>query len=140
VVVPPLIIEGIDDPIIKIGENKAGENQSSGENIDVDNSSESDNSSNSSNDEKQSTNEDNSDDETPAKQPTRSTRSGRTIREPIQLIKDLGATIFDEYEIKLSEAEEHYYKVMKELIESKFINGEIDCIGAGIGGGFTNTN
>jgi hypothetical protein len=59
VAVPPLIIKGIYDSIVEIGENKTGENQSSGEKIDVNNSSESDDDSlsDSSNDEKQSTNE-----------------------------------------------------------------------------------
>jgi hypothetical protein len=29
---------------------------------------------------------------------------------------------------------------MRELHESEFISGEINCVGDGIGGGFTNTN
>jgi hypothetical protein len=45
-----------------------------------------------------------------------------------------------EYKMKLTEAENHYYEVMKELHETKFISGEINCMGAGISGGFTNTN
>jgi hypothetical protein len=84
-------------------------------------------------------NETTDEDELEEEEQPRSTQSGRTIREPTCLIEELGATTAD-YEFKLTKAENHYYEVMKELHENESISGEINCVGAGIGGGFTNTN
>jgi hypothetical protein len=44
------------------------------------------------------------------------------------------------YEIKLTEAKDHYYETIHQLHESEFITDEIACVGAHIGGGFVNTN
>jgi ubiquitin len=68
---------------------------------------------------------------------TSSTRAGRISRPPPRLIKT--ATMAQEmnnkaadYKCKLTPAEERYYEAMREL-------NEMALIGAGIGGGFVNT-
>jgi hypothetical protein len=38
------------------------------------------------------------------------------------------------------DTEDHYYATMKDLHESKLIDGEMCCVGAGTGGGFINMN
>ena len=43
------------------------------------------------------------------------------------------AGLSGDYEIKLTEAEVKYYATMNEI-------GELACVGAGLGGGFDNTN
>ena len=60
------------------------------------------------------------------------TRSGRTVQAPNRLIEEMGA-VGNDYEIKLTNAECNYYATMKEI-------GELACVGAGLGGGFENTN
>ena len=87
-----------------------------------------------------------SDDESEASATTpvaANTRSGRRIIKPTRLIKETGAIMPDldleEYEIKLTRAEERYYEAMTHLQEGEFIPEEINCVGAGIGGGFANT-
>jgi hypothetical protein len=45
----------------------------------------------------------------------------------------------DEYEIKLTCAEEHYYEAMQIIQEGEFIPNKVNCVGAGIVRGFTNT-
>jgi hypothetical protein len=60
------------------------------------------------------------------------TRSGRNIKMPDQLIAEMNAAAND-YEIRLTPAEENDYAAMKEL-------GEFGLIGAGVGGGFLNTS
>jgi hypothetical protein len=80
------------------------------------------------------------------------TRSGRTIRPPERLIQEIGAfaaqgaTAAANYEIALTAAEIQYYDTMKGLGENE---GEYGCVsaglteyghvGAGLGGGFENT-
>jgi hypothetical protein len=80
------------------------------------------------------------------------TRSGRTIRPPERLIQEIGAfaaqgaTSAANYEIALTAAEIQYYDTMKELGENA---GEYGCVSAGLteyghvraglGGGFENT-
>jgi hypothetical protein len=80
------------------------------------------------------------------------TRSGRTIRPPERLIQEIGAfaaqgaTAAANYEILLTAAEIQYYDTMKGLDENA---GEYGCVsavlseyghvGAGLGGGFGNT-
>ena len=69
------------------------------------------------------------------------------INKPARLIEgeagaavpDLGLHELEDYEIKLTVAEEHYYEAMKEIHEGEFVAEEITCVGAGIGGGFANT-
>jgi hypothetical protein len=73
-----------------------------------------------------------------------STRSGSMINRPTRLIKEAGAAMPDlknlgEYEFTLTRAEEHYYKAMKILQEGEFIPNEVNCVRAGISGGFANT-
>jgi hypothetical protein len=63
------------------------------------------------------------------------TRYGRVITKPVRLIDEMNAMAGD-YEIKLTEAEKHYYAEMKSYPE--YIT-ELACVGAGIGGGFSNT-
>ena len=58
------------------------------------------------------------------------TRSGRAISKPTRLIEEMGAC---SYEIGLSAAEREYYNVMWKM-------GEMALVGAGIGGGFVDTN
>jgi hypothetical protein len=60
------------------------------------------------------------------------TRSGRNVKLPDRLITKMNAAAND-YEIRLTPAEENYYAAMKEI-------GEFGLIGAGIGGGFVNTS
>jgi hypothetical protein len=63
-----------------------------------------------------------------------STRSGRSVKAPARLINEMGTPAVQQqhYEIKLTDAERNYFEVMKEI-------GELACVGAGLGGGFTNT-
>lgn len=63
------------------------------------------------------------------------TRSGRTIQPPRRLIEEMGAV---SYEVELSDAEKAYYDAMKTYPEE--YPCELSLVGAGIGGGFTNTN
>jgi hypothetical protein len=85
------------------------------------------------NDESDESNEDETQEEQeiPELEGTR-TRSGRNVKMPDQLIAEMNAATND-YEIRLTPAEENYYAAMKEL-------GEFRLIGAGIGGGFLNTS
>jgi hypothetical protein len=76
--------------------------------------------------------DDNEDSNLPDVMPT-ATRSGRIVQAPIRLIEEINATTTDTYEIKLTEAETNYYAAMKHF-------GEVACVGAGIGGGFSNTS
>jgi hypothetical protein len=130
--VSPLVIEGVDgnDP------DEDGEtNESAGETADQptpETVEEED-----SEDESESESED---DEEKQSTPSNSTRSGRSVNKPSRLIEEVGAATVDSYEIKLTEAEEHYYETMKELHETELIEGEVCCVGAGLGGGFENTN
>jgi hypothetical protein len=76
--------------------------------------------------------------------PVTSTSSGRMINKPTRLIEEAGAVMLDlknleEYEIKLTCAEEHYYEAMKVLQEEEFIPNKVNCVRAGIGSGFDNT-
>mmetsp|Transcript_18815 Transcript_18815/g.23344 ORF Transcript_18815/g.23344 Transcript_18815/m.23344 type:complete len:1201 (+) Transcript_18815:436-4038(+) len=59
------------------------------------------------------------------------TRSGRTVKRK-RHYDELNGINCDEYEISLSAAEIEFYGAMKEL-------GELGLVGAGIGGGFVNT-
>jgi hypothetical protein len=45
----------------------------------------------------------------------------------------------EQYEMQLTRAEEQYCKAMSVLREGEFVPDEVNCIGAGIGGGFVNT-
>jgi hypothetical protein len=45
-----------------------------------------------------------------------------------------------DYEMMLTDAEEHYNTSMKELGKSEFIPDEVCCVRVGIGGGVVNTN
>jgi hypothetical protein len=134
VAVAPLEIEAGENPhITQLGESEPREsNESSGE---------------------RETNEDaltHDDDEDVEMQlqEAHTTRSGRTINQPNRLIEEMGAAATEtdpaneenDYEIKLTEAETHYYDTMMALQEGEFIRDEIACVGAGIGGGFANTN
>jgi hypothetical protein len=77
--------------------------------------------------------------------PAESTRLGRTITRPSRLIEESGAIMPDlesgleQYEIRLTRAEEQYYEAMLVLQEGEFVPDEVNCVGAGIGGGFFNT-
>jgi hypothetical protein len=77
--------------------------------------------------------------------PVGSTRSGQTIMKPTRLIEESSAIMPDlqqdleEYEIKLTCAEEQYYEAMTILHEGEFIPEEVNCVESGIGGGFVNT-
>jgi hypothetical protein len=79
----------------------------------------------------------------PANAETARTRSGRTISPPERLIQEIGAiaaavaTAAANYEIALTASEIQYYATMKELGENA---GEINCVGAGLGGGFEHTS
>jgi hypothetical protein len=67
------------------------------------------------------------------------TQSGRITSKPMQYIEEIGATASD-YEIGLTMSEIRYYASMKEFPEGEFAPGEIACVGAGLGGGFSNTS
>lgn len=68
------------------------------------------------------------------------TRSGRAVKAPGRLIEEMGGIAAgDEYEIGLTQAEAKYYEAMKAFPEGEFRPGEMACVGAGIGGGFTST-
>jgi hypothetical protein len=54
-------------------------------------------------------------------------------------VQDLGLEGLQDYEIKLTVAEEHYYDAMQEIHEGEFIKNEVNCVGAGLEGGFANT-
>jgi hypothetical protein len=66
-------------------------------------------------------------------------RSGRTINAPTRLIEEMGSHAGD-YKITLSTAEVKYYAAMKDLHRDYTPPGEMICVGAGLGGGFVNTN
>jgi hypothetical protein len=68
------------------------------------------------------------------------TRTGRTIKPPKRLITEIGDVGYDDYEIKLTEAEKCYYATMRDFPQGEFNPGEIACVGAGIGGGFSDTH
>lgn len=61
--------------------------------------------------------------------------SGRQINAPARLIQEIGAAASNFYEVTLTDAEQAYYNAMQE-----FGPGEIACVGAGLGGGFADTN
>jgi hypothetical protein len=61
------------------------------------------------------------------------TRSGRAVVPPTRLIEEYGAAGHDDYSIELLPAEQRYYDVMRE-------SGEYAFVGAGLGGGFADTN
>jgi len=61
------------------------------------------------------------------------TRSGRVIKPPRWLI-DYETNAVAKYEAKLTDAEERYYEAMKSY------QMEYNLVGAGLGGGFSNTN
>jgi hypothetical protein len=68
------------------------------------------------------------------------TRCGREVRRPQRLIEEeLGGI--------LTKAETNYYQVLADVNKAEFteddptnIEGEVACVGAGVGGGFENTN
>jgi hypothetical protein len=126
--VPPLEIEGVHDST-EDEENKTGENKSSGETIALVDDLDEPNESLYTNEE-QEYDKDKSDEEEERK--PRITRLDRIIREPTRLIAELGVTTLD-YEIKLTAAEDHYYKTMCKLHKSEFIAREIKCVGTGKG-------
>eukprot|EP00797_Seminavis_robusta_P025408 Sro4424_g353970.1 Retrotransposon protein (325) ;mRNA; r:373-1349 len=65
------------------------------------------------------------------------TRSGRVVKPRDRLIETMEVGgIATDYEIGLTPAEERYYDAMERFPEAF---GEVSCVGAGIGGGFTNT-
>jgi hypothetical protein len=45
-----------------------------------------------------------------------------------------------DYEVVLTDAEEHYNASMKELDKSEFIPNKVCCVGVGVGGDFINMN
>ena len=60
------------------------------------------------------------------------TRTGRQVKPRIRLIEEIGG---------LTVAEQNYYATLAEATENEFDdNAEIACVGAGLGGGFENTN
>ena len=65
------------------------------------------------------------------------TRSGRIIQPLKKLIQTMDASKMS-YEIGLTAAKEHYHDDMAS-INKDFEESEICCVGAGIGGGFSNT-
>jgi hypothetical protein len=65
------------------------------------------------------------------------TRAGRTVKQTERFIET--AMVASDYEIGLSQAEITYYEAMKDFPEGEFAPGEMACVGAGLGGGFTNT-
>jgi hypothetical protein len=67
------------------------------------------------------------------------TCSGRIASKPMRYIEEIGSVTRD-YEIGLTVSEIRYYASMKEIPEGEFAPGEIPCIGAGLGGGFSNTS
>jgi len=67
------------------------------------------------------------------------TRTGRKIQPPRRLIEEMGA-IAANYEIGLTHAETNYYEAMREFPEGEFAPGELACVGAGLGGGFSDTH
>jgi hypothetical protein len=66
------------------------------------------------------------------------TRAGRISRAPQRLIAEMNATAA-RYEVELTNAEEHYYVAMREFPDGEFSPGELAFVGAGLGGGFENT-
>jgi histone deacetylase 1/2 len=139
VAVPPLEFQDtVEEPRV----TELGESTEIGESTD----------SNESSGERETENEDSSidsdDDEEDPNMPPLMTRSGRAVNQPTRLIKEIGAaatgivpeTEAEIYEIKLTDAEKEYYDTMQSIHEGEFINDEIVCVGAGIGGGFVNTN
>jgi hypothetical protein len=75
--------------------------------------------------------DDNTDDDENEKEIPPMTRTGRTVKPPTRLIKGMGAL---GYEIMLTSAEQKYYEAMRSFPEGEF------CVGAGLGGGFNNTD
>jgi hypothetical protein len=137
VTVPPLEFQdNVAEPhVIELGEStETGEsidsNESAGERDNEDNSNEN--------------NDDSDDEDDDPNMPPLQTRSGRAVNQPSQLIEEIGATATgteaEIYEIKLSNAEIDYYETMQRIHEGEFISDEIVCVGAGLGGGFVNTN
>ena len=64
------------------------------------------------------------------------TRTGRTVKPPTRLIEEMGTV---GYEIALTSAERNYYEAMRAFPEEQFQGVEFACVGAGLGGGFENT-
>jgi hypothetical protein len=67
------------------------------------------------------------------------TCAGRTISKPAHYIEEIGAASSN-YKIGLNVSKIRYYASMREFPEGDFAPGEIDCVGAGLGGGFNNTS
>jgi hypothetical protein len=64
------------------------------------------------------------------------TRSGCRVNRPMRFIEEMNA-IASNYYIKNSKSEQHYYEAMQEI---GALQSELGCVGAGLGGGFVNTN
>jgi hypothetical protein len=72
---------------------------------------------------------------------TTTTRSGRTVKPPQRLMNEHGMMVKSEpYAIALTQAHQNYYSAMEEFPQEEFAPGEMACVGAGLGGGFTNTS
>ncbi|MGH7955289.1 MAG: reverse transcriptase domain-containing protein [Gloeomargaritales cyanobacterium] len=64
----------------------------------------------------------------------KTTRSGRAVRIPRRYVQEIGANA-----IGLTTAEQNYYAIFQNQEEEEFDPQEIACVGAGLGGGFMNT-
>jgi hypothetical protein len=71
------------------------------------------------------------------------TQSGHAIKPTQHLSEETRYAGRDEidsdYGIELPQAEINYYEAMRDFPQKEFAPGEVACMGAGIGGGFTNT-
>jgi hypothetical protein len=63
------------------------------------------------------------------------TRTGRVVMKPTRLIEEISAIAEDNYSFQMAPTEEFYYNLSME--EKK--ENELSCVGAGLGGGFLNT-
>ena len=61
------------------------------------------------------------------------TRSGRVVRAPVRLMDEYGS-------VQFTQAEQNYYAALKEAANNETDANEIACVGAGLGGGFQDTN
>jgi hypothetical protein len=104
----------VDEPGIQAGKSKDDGSVSSGERDTDDNEDNSD---------------EDDDDDDDEKMPPLTTRSGRNVNPPARLVEEIAAVASNYYEIGLTNSEQRYYDTMHE-----FGQGEIACLGAGLGG------
>jgi hypothetical protein len=125
-----MFTKGVEDPVIEVNNDNTDEGQGDNEKP-ADPGDKEDNGTVDESDDDSSDEEPVEEDE-PWRDVTK--RSGRSVRVPLQLIAELGASA-----LGLTKAEENFYALLDQGGKAEFDPEELICIGAALGGGFENT-